>query len=121
MRRPPSGAYFGAGLPLLAGSGPLVAGEPVTLALSNGKPLALAFLVVGFAQLNAPFKGGLLVPAVNLLVPGLPLNGAGAISLSAAWPTGLPAATKVYFQMWMPDPAAVAGFAGSNGLRATTP
>ena len=117
----PGGVAGGAGLPLLAGTGPLVAGESVTLSLSNGKPLATAFLVVGFAQLNAPFKGGLLVPSVSLLLPGLALNGAGAIALSAAWPTGLPAATKVYFQMWMPDPAAVAGFAGSNGLRATTP
>ncbi|HZJ72379.1 MAG TPA: S8 family serine peptidase, partial [Planctomycetota bacterium] len=117
----PGGVAGGAGLPLLAGSGPLVAGEGVTLALTNGKPLASAFLVVGFAPLNAAFKGGVLVPAVNLLLPGLPLNGAGALSLSAAWPTGLPAASKVYFQMWMPDPAAVAGLAGSNGLRATTP
>jgi hypothetical protein len=117
----PGGVAGGAGLPLLAGSGPLVAGEGVTLALTNGKPLASAFLVVGFAPLNAAFKGGVLVPAVNLLLPGLPLNGAGALSLSANWPTGLPAASKVYFQMWMPDPAAVAGLAGSNGLRATTP
>jgi subtilisin family serine protease len=115
------GVAGGAGLPLLAGAGALVGGEQLTLSLTNGKPLASAFLVVGFTQINASFKGGILVPAVNVLVPGLPVNGAGALSLSAALPAGLPAATKIYFQFWMPDPAGPKGFAGSNGLKATTP
>ena len=117
----PGGVAGVSGVPVLSGSGPLVGGESVTLTLANGKPLASAFMVIGFAQLNAPFKGGVLVPSVNLLLPGLPLNGAGGIALSAPWAKGLPAASKVYFQMWMPDPAGAAGFSGSNGLRATTP
>jgi len=117
----PGGVAGVAGVPVLSGSGPLVGAEPVTLTLTNGKPLASAFMVVGFAQLNAAFKGGVLVPSVNLLLPGLPLNGAGGLLLTAPWVKGLPAATKVYFQLWMPDPAGVAGFSGSNGLRATTP
>jgi len=117
----PGGVAGVAGLPQLTGSGPLVGGQPVTLALGQGTPFASAFLVIGFGQVNAGFKGGVLVPAANLLVPGLSLNGAGAVSLPATWPAGLPAAAKIYFQMWMPDPAGVAGFAGSNGLKATTP
>lgn len=117
----PGGAPGGSGTPVLAGSGPLVGGQSVTLTLSNGKPLASAAMIVGFTQLSVAFKGGVLVPSVNLLVPGLALNGAGVISLSFTWAAGLPAGTQVFLQMWMPDAAGPAGFAASNGLRATTP
>jgi subtilisin family serine protease len=116
------GGVAGAGgLPVLAGTGPLVGGEVVTLTLAKGPPSGVAFLVLGFMQVNAPFKGGVLVPSVNVLSAPLPLNGAGALALATPWPSGLPAATKLWLQAWMPDASAPSGLAGSNGLKATTP
>jgi hypothetical protein len=115
------GIAGGAGPAVLAGSGPLVGGQSVTLAITNGPASGAAFLVLGLTQINVPFKGGVLVPAVTVLSPPLPLNGAGALAMSPLWPAGLPAGTKLYLQAWMPDVSAPKGFAGTNGLRATSP
>ncbi len=109
------------GVPQLSGSGSLVAGDALTLSLTQGKPGGAAFLVVGLSQLNAPFKGGTLVPAVNALLSGLPLDGAGALALSGPWSDDIPAGTSIWMQAWIPDAAAVAGFAASAGLKAVTP
>jgi hypothetical protein len=109
------------GAPVLAGTGTLLAGEPLTLALGNAKPSSSAALIVGFDQLNAPFKGGTLVPTVNLLIAGLPVDGAGSLLLPANWPAGLPSDFSLYFQAWVADAAGPHGFSASNGLSATTP
>lgn len=110
-----------AGVPQLAGAGSLVAGDALTLSLSQGKPGAAAFLVVGLSQLNAPFKGGTLVPAVSALLSGLALDGAGALALAGPWSDDIPAGTAIWMQAWIPDAAAVAGFSASAGLKAVTP
>jgi len=109
------------GVPRLMGSSTLIAGASSSLSVVDGTPLAAAKLVVGFSQLNAPFKGGVLVPNPNLLVSGLPLTGVGAFTLPFAWPAGLPSGFSLYFQLWTPDPAAPKGLSASNGLRSTTP
>jgi hypothetical protein len=110
-----------AGVPVLTGSGTLVAGSPTTLAIEDAKPLALAGFIVGFAQINVPFKGGTLVPSPDVIVTGLPLDGAGALTLPFAWPAGLPSGFAMYYQVWLPDAAGIAGFAATNGLRSVTP
>jgi len=109
------------GTPVLSGAGTLLGGDPLTLALGNGKPFSSAALVLGFSQLNAPFKGGTLVPAADLLIPGLPLDAAGALALPATWPAGLPSDFTLYLQAWITDAAGPHGFSASNGLSATTP
>ncbi len=112
------------GLPVLDGQGTLLPGDDVTLTLGNALPGSTTFFVIGFSALNAPFKGGTLVPAP---VPpagtflALPVDGAGALPLVAPWPAGLPANTLVYFQHWILDGAGPAGFSASNALRARTP
>ncbi|HTE04933.1 MAG TPA: right-handed parallel beta-helix repeat-containing protein, partial [Planctomycetota bacterium] len=110
-----------AGLPGLNGRGPLLAGSEVLLTLSGTATAQLATLVVGTSALHAPFKGGTLWPAANLVIPGLLTGDAGGFTLSAQWPAGVPGATSVWMQFWIQDGAAVQGFAASNGLRATTP
>ena len=107
--------------PVLTGSGSLVGGQPVTLALTSAKPATLTTLVLGLSLLNAPFKGGTLVPNPNILFFGLPTNGHGNLTLNATWPSGLPSGLAVITQFWIPDPAGPAGFAASNGLAGTTP
>ena len=109
------------GAPQLAGSGLLCADLTVTLALSGALENSAAALVVGFSVLDLPFKGGTLVPAVDLLIPGLPTSPAGELTLSAAWPSGVPPGLTLWFQEWIADGAGPKGFAASNGLAGITP
>jgi hypothetical protein len=120
-------SFLGAGLagtggqvPLLTGTGSLVGGTTATLTLSNALPNTTATLVIGLAQLNAPFKGGLLVPSPDVLVFGLPTGPAGTLALSATWPA-LPSGLTIVFQHWIADPAGPVGFSASNGLQSVTP
>jgi hypothetical protein len=110
-----------AGTPTLTGTGPLASGSPTTLEVEHGKPLSLVTLVVGFAQANAPFKGGTLVPSPDLLVAGLSTDIGGTSSLAFPWPTGLPSGFALYYQAWISDAAGPKGFAATNGLRSITP
>jgi hypothetical protein len=116
-----AGLSGSAGVPLLAGNGPLTGGSTNSLDLSGALAGASCTLVVGLAQLGAPFKGGTMVPAPFLLVVGLAADGAGELGLPFAWPAGVPSGLALYFQHWIADPAGPLGFAASNGLRAVTP
>jgi hypothetical protein len=111
------------GVPPLVGLGTLVAGTPYTLSLVDAAPLASAWLVLGVAELGAPFKGGVLVPdpappAALLLFSTGPT---GRIILTGSWPAGLPAGFTFVMQYWVVDAAGPAGFSASNALSATTP
>ncbi len=109
------------GAPLLEGTGSLVGGSPFHLELSNALEDATASLIVGFNQIFAPFKGGVMVPDVDLLLASLPTGPAGAIELNTTWPLGLPSGFTLTFQFWLADPAGPFGFAASNGVAATVP
>ncbi|HTE06425.1 MAG TPA: lamin tail domain-containing protein [Planctomycetota bacterium] len=110
-----------AGVPQLLGSGLMVTGKTITLALTGGLPAGSAALVIGLGNVSAPFKGGVLVPSPNLLLAGLPLDGAGALALVTAWPAGIPSAVTLYYQDWIADAAAIHGFSSSNGVSGKTP
>ena len=107
------------GAPVLGGSGVLAPSSANQLALSNALPGANSVLVVGLSTLNAHFKGGVLVPAAQVLVP-LPVSGSGTATLSFTLPANTPPALMLYFQSWVQDPGAVQGWASSNALRGTT-
>ena len=107
--------------PKLVGTGTLLPGGSVVLALSEAKPASPAALVVGLSQAAVPFKGGLLVPAPTLILMGLLTSGSGGLALAATWPASVPAGVQVFFQMWVADAGGPAGFAGSNAIRAQTP
>jgi hypothetical protein len=77
--------------------------------------------VIGLSTLHAPFKGGVMVPELDVLITGLVTNGSGSLVLSATWPSGLPSTVTAYYQYWIADPAGPAGFAASNALSGTTP
>ena len=109
------------GTPALVGAGPLVSGTSVSLSLSNASPLASSWLVIGFSELNAPLKGGVLVPSPDVLFAGLPVNGGGSLSLASSWPPGIPSGSLTAWQFWIPDAAGPLGFAASNAVRAVTP
>ena len=107
--------------PQLRGTGSLVDSTPIELAITNGVSSGVASLVVGFSTLDAPVEGGTLVPELDLILAGLPLNASGELLLSSSWPTGVPAGFDFYMQCWVMDPGASFGWAVSNALKATTP
>lgn len=112
------------GDPLFVGDGEMIPGQTVTLSLSNALENANTFFIASAAAINAPFKGGVLVP--NPAPPGfylpLPTGPAGdAAVLSTVWPFGVPSGVPLYFQHWLPNPAGPKGFTASNALEALTP
>ncbi len=108
-------------IPYLVGGGTLAAGEPVALSMNNARPGVATTLVVGFSKAAAPFKGGILVPAPDILFAGLPVDGTGHLAFSAPMPAGAPSGFDLYFQFWHPDPQGYALFAASNAIVGTTP
>jgi hypothetical protein len=109
------------GVPSLAGSGPLQEGKPTALALTNALESSTTALVLGLSEINAPFMGGVLVPAVDVLVLGLPVDASGRLQLTASWPAGVPPGLTMSLQHWVTDPSGAAGFAASNAVGVTTP
>ena len=108
------------GLPHLSAKGPLTAGSPLSIELTHAAPHEDAYLVIGFSAIFAPYKGGVLVPAFDLLFE-LPTTPLGEVSLVGHWPAGVPAGLPFVMQFWIDDDAAVAGRAGSNAVGALTP
>lgn len=109
------------GDPLLYGTGTLEPGTGIALALAGASAHAPTALVVGLSQLDAPFKGGVMVPLPSLLLAGLTTNASGELRLATSWPSGVPAGFDFYSQFWIADFGTPAGFAASNGLLGTTP
>jgi hypothetical protein len=106
-------------VPVLAGSGPGVPGTLNALLLDDARRDASATLVVGFAELAASFKGGVLGPMPELLVQGLPTDVGGSLSLPFVLPTSAPPGLTLWMQAWVSDPSASAGLSASNTLAFT--
>ena len=104
------------GPPQLLGTGPLTPGSDNTLEMSDANPSSLATLVIGLTQINAPFKGGVMVPLPMLFVGGLTTTTSGDLNLPFVWPAGMPVGTSVLLQYWISDHVAVHGLSASNGL-----
>ncbi|MHC5209237.1 MAG: hypothetical protein ACYTG2_00790 [Planctomycetota bacterium] len=109
------------GVPTLSGLGSLKAGATTRLTLAGALENATTTLVIGFDAIDLPFKGGVMVPRPDVLIPALSVSPAGGLLLVAPWPPGLPPGFEITFQHWIADVAGPAGFAASNGLSATTP
>ncbi len=111
------------GTPLLVGTGDLQGGDPLEISLTNALEDTTAWLIVGFSELNASFKGGTMVPDFN--APGffVPLStGAlGEIVIPGIWPLGVPSDFSLYLQYWIEDPAGPVSFSASNAISGTTP
>lgn len=105
----------------LAGSGALVGGGTVSWSLTGGLPGAPTYIVIGLSQLGAPFKGGVLEPAPDIVLGSVPQDGAGELALAFGWPVGVPGGVDVLSQFWFVDAGGPVGFAASNAIRATTP
>ena len=116
-----NGLYGSHGIPLLEGAGDLTPGSETTLSLSHAREGSNAALVIGFSGVSAPLKGGVLVPAPDVIIFGASVDAGGTLSFAAPWPPGFPSGITTYFQWWINDPTGVSGFAASNALSGTTP
>jgi hypothetical protein len=105
------------GKPELTAIGPLTTQSFNQLELTNTLPSSAAHLVISLEQLNLPFKGGVLVPAPDFIVFGLPVDDTGNLIVPFVWPTTLPGGLSLYTQFWINDPDSHGGFAASNGLQ----
>lgn len=105
--------------PVLTASGPLTGGSLLDVAVSGAAPLRPSWLVVGLTALEAPFKGGVLVPAADVVSP-VTTSAAGTVTLGFTWPEGV-AGVETFWQVWVDDDAGVVGFAASNALRGVAP
>jgi hypothetical protein len=105
--------------PTLAGSGSLAGSAAFTLSLAGLPGFATTSLIVGYTPLFVAFKGGVLGPSVNLILP-LP-TGTGALNLPASMPPGLPSFFSIYLQSWTPDAGGPAGLDATNVLQLITP
>ena len=108
------------GPPVLAGQGLLYGGMPIELHVTNAAPQQPATLIVGAHALNAPFKGGVMVPTPNLILPA-GLIGTGTLDLAGTWPSNLPTGLQLWMQIWIADPTAPLGLSATNGVLAATP
>ncbi len=105
-----------AGFPTLTPSGDTTPGAALSLALEHGVPNGTSNWILGIAPVFASLKGGVLVPDLTFLLPGLPLDATGSLMLGSTWPAGIPAGTPVWIQAWMVDSQAVKNFSASNGV-----
>jgi hypothetical protein len=108
------------GTPELEGTGTLGPSTPVALTVSGALPAASTGLVVGFGLANVPFKGGMLVPDLDVLIGFFSTNGSGGLVLAGTWPA-LPSGTTLYYQAWIADAGGPLGFSATNGLSGTVP
>lgn len=108
------------GVPLLVATGTLLGGTNYTLDVSNARPVSLTYWVLGLSAINAPFKGGILVPAPDLIIGPFLTSFGGLLSVGGTFPSGVPLALSFYNQFWIIDPVAVSGFAATNGVQGTS-
>jgi hypothetical protein len=109
------------GVPNLHGSGTLTGGSSVSLTVTGAAASAPVAFVLGLIAINAPFKGGTMVPSPDLLLTGFSLDTTGALTVGGTWPTGVPSGASIYHQAWITDASGPAGFSSSNGVVSVTP
>lgn len=111
----PCGSIF---IPDLSAYGPLSAGSTNSLILADAPPSTPAFLVLGLAPLDAPFKGGLMGPNPDVIV-NLASDPTGSFQLVYQWPA-VPAGFRMWAQVWMQVGGAADPFCATQTLMGTS-
>ncbi len=76
--------------------------------------------MIGLQAIDAPFKGGVLVPDPQLVLP-LPADAQGRGRVVVAVPPGIPGGTTVYLQGWSKSAASAPPWLASNAVSITPP
>lgn len=110
-----------AGIPQLAGQGPLTPNSPGSLTLAGAAPLAPGLLFFSFLEVPVPFKGGTLSAYPPLATFALATNAAGGLFLPwTSWTPLLPPDLELFLQAAFADAAAPKGASITNLLRGVT-
>lgn len=105
--------------PRLSGSGTLKPNTLVTLHTQDAPSNGLVTLVVGLTRIDMPFRGGVLVPAPDVVLSGLNSDSEGTLEVLFSMPLGVPAGTDIYLQGWAVEALSPTGLVSTNGLQAT--
>ena len=106
--------------PALGGSGTLVPGSAGSLELTGAAPGAAAVFFLSVESTPVPFKGGTLVPVPFVLALALVTPASGAVPVSWASWSGVPAGVTLYAQWAVQDAGAPAGVGLSNAVAGTS-
>ena len=107
------------GPPVLEPGGPLSPGSILELDLSNAPPFVFAILFASLTPLNAHFKGGVLVPAPDLVFQHT-TDAEGRVDFGGPWPPGLPGGVSFYAQYWVVDATGPKGFTATQSIKGTS-
>ena len=108
------------GLPSLMASGSLEGDALTVISIDMDLAAAATALVIGLSALDAPFKGGVLVPQPDS-VSWVMTDPSGQVTLTGRWPQGVASHTELYFQAWAIDPKGPVGLSATNAIRGATP
>jgi hypothetical protein len=110
----------GAITPKLTLTGCTEAGENLHLAITHGKPGALAFMLLGLRQASLPLAGCTLLtfPLLPLQV-ALPLDGSGAIGFDTLIPATLVSPVTIDLQTFVVDAGGPKGFSSTAATEIT--
>jgi hypothetical protein len=108
------------GVPVIAALGSLAPGTPLRFELSEARRYAPCWLILGTTELDAPFKGGVIVPYPALVVPET-TDGFGFKSFGGTWPAGVPAGSTLYAQWWIMDAHSLGGLSATPGAKGVVP
>jgi hypothetical protein len=112
-------------VPKFTCTGELTDGSAGNAKLVMAKKGATSHLILGFTELSAPLKGGVLVPSPDILITPLtvssPAKPFGGWDLPFTWPSGIGSGFAFYLQVWIEDSAGPKGVVSSNGIRGVTP
>jgi hypothetical protein len=111
------------GTPVIVGVGDLAPSSNVKVILASAAKNSTAFIVVGAAELNLPFKGGVLGPDPNPpgFFVGLQTDNDGFTLVDTTWPPGFPPNVSIWMQWWIQDPTGPKGFTATETLEGITP
>lgn len=109
-------AFWG-DVPFASGTGFACDGNSLTVSVFHaGPPFSLTNMVIGYTAINAPFKGGTMVPDMDVILYSLPTGANGDIALPTIWPSGVPAGFTLSMQFWQNEPP----WSATNGLQVTS-
>jgi hypothetical protein len=109
--------------PLMYAAGSLASPSDNVLLLAGNTTGGDAYVLASAVNLTVPFKGGVLVPAPDVIVGplALGLSVGETADLAFHMPPGLPSGVTIYTQAWFADAGAPNGFAATNALSGTIP
>ncbi|HTE05867.1 MAG TPA: VCBS repeat-containing protein, partial [Planctomycetota bacterium] len=104
------------GYPVQIAEGQFGPGDPFSFALHGAPAGGATYHFVGATQIFLPFKGGIVVPAPNVITGPWIADAGGHLALAGHWPAGVPAGATLTLQFWFPDAGGPAGFAASSAV-----